>query len=305
MSVTDQTLSDGGVSGIQPARYGEVYDRGYQHYDGPRLGRRHAFGALIQYSIRRSLGIKKSWSAKVVPIILYIAVALVVIIPLGIEAFVPNATVLQYWDFFTFIFLIEGILVASTAPEMLCGDRRENVLSLYFSRPITRLDYLFSKLLATAILTLTVSLVPCVIYWLGRQLLVGAPLTNIKNNYDDLGRILLIGTMIALYLGAMGLMVASFTGRKSIAVAIIIVGFLMTTAIANALANAIDSDLKRYFVFISSSDMIQNLSFRLFDKLVPNESFRDGFAVWAYIAGMLATIAISCGVMYWRYVPDE
>ena len=26
----------------QPSRYGEVFDRGYRHYDGPRLGRNHA-----------------------------------------------------------------------------------------------------------------------------------------------------------------------------------------------------------------------------------------------------------------------
>ena len=50
-------------------RYGEVYDRGYTHYDGERLGRGHAFGALIRYSIQRALGIKKPWTAKVVPII--------------------------------------------------------------------------------------------------------------------------------------------------------------------------------------------------------------------------------------------
>ena len=30
--------------------YGEIYDLGYKHYDGKRLGRSHAIQALIIYS---------------------------------------------------------------------------------------------------------------------------------------------------------------------------------------------------------------------------------------------------------------
>ena len=102
---------------------------------------------------------------------MYIAVGLVVAIPLGIRAFLPDADVLEYWDYFGIIFSILGVFVASIAPEMLCGDRRENVLTLYFSRAITRTDYLLAKLLGTALLTLTITLLPMLIYWLGRQLL--------------------------------------------------------------------------------------------------------------------------------------
>ena len=118
----------------EPQRYGEVYDRGYQHYDGERLGRKHAFGALIRYSIQRSLGIKKRWTAKIVPIIIYVAAAGSVLIMIGIEAFIDEAT-MNYAEFFTILlFPLIGLFVATTAPEMLCSDRRENVLALYFSR---------------------------------------------------------------------------------------------------------------------------------------------------------------------------
>ncbi|GIW05013.1 MAG: hypothetical protein KatS3mg059_1633 [Thermomicrobiales bacterium] len=99
-----------------------MYDRGYQHYDGPRLGRRHAIAALIRYSMKRALGIKKSWTSKVIPILLYLGVAIVVVIPIGIRAFLAfSASVLEYWDFFGFIFALQGIFVATIAPEMLCA----------------------------------------------------------------------------------------------------------------------------------------------------------------------------------------
>ena len=66
-------------------RYGEIYDRGYQHYLGKRLGRGHAIWALVTYSMKRAMGIKKSWTAKVIPFILYLAAIGTVLIVIGIE----------------------------------------------------------------------------------------------------------------------------------------------------------------------------------------------------------------------------
>jgi ABC-2 type transport system permease protein len=303
MVAPEQTAPVGAIP--QPARYGEIYDRGYQHYDGPRLGRRHAFWALSRYSMKRALGIKKGWTSKVVPILLYVAVALVVVIPLGVEAFIPSASVLEYWDFFGFIFLIQGIFVATIAPEMLCGDRRENVLALYFSRAITRLDYLLAKLVAASILTLTISLVPAALYWLGRQFLDDNPMTAIKDHADDLGRIVVCGVLIAAYLGAIGLAVSSFTGRKSIAVAIIIVGFVISTSLAYALAAAIDSEITRYFVLLSPLDTIETLSYRLFEQPLFDDEFGEALSLWQMVVGIVGIIAACLGVMYWRYVPNE
>ena len=305
MVTPEQAMPAGGA--VQPARYGEVYDRGYQHYDGARLGRTHAFWALVRYSMKRAVGIKKGWTSKIIPIFLYVAVALVVVIPLGIMAFVPSASVLEYWDFFNFIFLILGIFVATVAPEMLCGDRRENVLPLYFSRAITRLDYLLAKLVAAAILTLTISLIPCTIYWLGRQLLEDSPLTAIKDNADDLGRIVVSSVMIAAYLGSIGLTVASFTGRKSIAVAITVVGFGISTALSYALAAALESDVKRFLVYLSPGELTTMFVYRIFDRPLNDISTEFGqfLTLWEYGGGMVATIVLGCAVMFWRYVPNE
>ena len=111
-------------------RYGEIFDRGYSHYTGQRLGRQHARRALVGYSVKRAMGIKKSWTAKVIPMFLYIAVAMPVIISLGIRAFLPSAEILDYGQFFGFVFILQGIFAATVAPEMLCPDRHEHVLSL-------------------------------------------------------------------------------------------------------------------------------------------------------------------------------
>lgn len=291
------------AGGETQGRYGEIFDRGYKHYDGPRLGRRQAFNALIRYSIQRAMGIKKKWTAKIIPIIIYVVAAGTVLVLIGIEAFLPNTETMKYPDFFVFIFFLEGLFVAVAAPEMLCPDRRENVLALYFSRAMTRLDYVLAKLAAMAILTLTLSFVPAALLWLFRQLLADKPLSALKDNIDQLAKIALVGSLIALYLGALGLLISSFTGRKTIAVPVIIVGFGVTEALLSTLYYALRAHGWRdYLFFLSPTRVTGNLAFRLFPyedaPVVP-------FQWWAYTLAMSATIIIACALMVWRYVPEE
>ncbi len=74
---------------VTSGRYGEIFDRGYTHYDGPRLGRAQAFRSLMGFSIKRAMGIRKSWSAKVLPFLLYIAAIVPLIVMIGISALIP------------------------------------------------------------------------------------------------------------------------------------------------------------------------------------------------------------------------
>ncbi|CAN5688849.1 hypothetical protein BH23CHL5_BH23CHL5_18490 [soil metagenome] len=301
-------MSDGtAASDRNPAvAFGEVYDRGFQHYEGARLGRKHAFRALTTYSMKRALGSKKSWTAKVVPVLLYVAVALVVVIPLGIRSFFADAEVVEYWDYFGIIFVILGVFVATIAPEMLCNDRKENVLTIYFSRAITRPDYLLAKLLATAMLTLTVTLLPMGIYWLGRQLLGDSPISAMRDNIGELWRIIIMSVLTALYLGAIGLAVSSFTGRKAVAVAVIVVGFIVVSSLAGAMTQVInDEAILPYLTFISPAQLIAELSNGIFGQDVPGNEYGEPLSVWSYAGGMIVSVLISCGVMYWRYVPSD
>jgi hypothetical protein len=43
----------------------------------------------------------------------------------------------------------------------------------------------------------------------------------------------------------------------------------------------------------------------LFDKPIGSSDFGNPLSLGIMIAGMIATVAVCCGVMYWRYVPNE
>jgi ABC-2 type transport system permease protein len=290
----------------ESARYGEVYDRGYAHYTGERLGRKHAFWALIRYSIQRALGIKKRWTAKIVPIIIYLVSAGAVLIMIGIEAFIESADTMDYAEFIVYIFAVLGLFVATSAPEMICPDRRENVLALYFARAITRLDYVLAKLGAISLLTLSVSVLPAVLLWLFRQLLADSPLSALKDNAGQLGKIIVAGTLIALILGAVGLVVSSFTGRKAIAIALIIVGYGVLETFVGLFYEALDDrSWSDYLYLVSPFQVSEGLAFSLLSTPEEHPDIRVPFEWWAYSGVIAATVLLCCAIMVWRYVPED
>jgi ABC-2 type transport system permease protein len=299
------------ASAAPAQRYGEVFDRGYQHYDGTRHGRPGSVWALTRFSVSRAMGIKKSWTAKVIPILVYVGAAMTAIIPVGVESF-TGQNVMPYDQFFNVIFLLMGVFVATIAPEMLCGDRREHVLSLYFSRAITRLDYVLAKLLATALLTLTVSFVPALVLWLGRNLLADAPLTALREDFPNLLRIALAGTLIAFFLGAGGLMISAFTGRKAIAVAVTIVGFLMLEALANTLLQVVSERWENLVILLSPSNTLNAFLTQLFpDPEVSGLANSDVifsnslYPVEGYVAFLVGMVVVGVLVILSRYLPER
>lgn len=289
-----------------PSRYGEVFDRGYAHYTGERLGRRQAFRSLIGYSIKRALGLRKSWTAKVLPFLLYTAAIIPLIVMIGISAIIPDSGFASYSGYMASIFSIVGIFVATTAPEMLCVDRRERTLPLYFSRAISRFDYVLAKVVAMTILTMTLSVVPAIVLWLGRQLVAESPWRAMRDNVGDLWRVSLLGSLIALTLGTLGLVISSITDRKGVAVTIIIIGFILFTSVAQIGMELLDDyDWSRYFILGSGIDTFQGVSDHLFDDVQNPNVERADLSLWFYVTYCLGLAVVSIIFMRWRYAPRD
>ena len=277
--------------------YGEIFDRGYLHYDGPRLGIPAAIWALARYSMARAIGIRRPWTAKIIPLLIYAAVLTPVALAIGIRAFVPAFNFLTYGQFFGAIFILEGIFVALIAPEMVSTDRHDRMLPLYFSRPIGRNAYVLAKLLGTGLLTLSISLLPVVIMWVGNVLLAQDPSLAFREGLDDLGKIVVAGVLIAFYLGAIGLMISSFTGRKSVAVGVIVLGFVISESLSLALSEALrdQPDLERWMFVLSPARTIASMVNGLFPL---NDSDITEFAVpFSQAAGVMVAVMVLCSLV--------
>jgi ABC-2 type transport system permease protein len=294
------------TSAPEPARYGEVFDRGYKHYDGPRRGRRGAVTSLIGYSMKRAMGIRKSWTAKILPFLLYLSASIPLVVMIGITAIAPQVDFFSFSDYFGAIFMLVGLFVAICAPEMICVDRHERTLPLYFSRAIYRRDYVFAKMVAILLLTMTMTALPGALLWLGVQLTSKNIQQAMRDNIGDLGRVVFLGLITALVLGSMGLMISSFTNRKGVAITIILIGFIVFTGAANGLAEALEEySWSRYFLLADLSTMTLNLSDNLFHDVEDEMVLRAGFSTPQIVGYFLALSALSWIVLRWRYAPRD
>jgi ABC-2 type transport system permease protein len=289
-----------------PPRYGEVFDRGYQRYTGQRQGRRRAVVSLIGYSMKRAMGIRKSWTAKVLPFLLYVAITIPLVVQLGMTAIVPNLHFASYSGYLRGIFLVVGIFVATAAPEMLCVDRHERTLPLYFARAITRGDYVIAKVMAMTLLSMTMTVIPSILLWLGRQLTADGVGQAMRDNIGDLGRVIFVGAMIALVLSALGLAISSLTSRKGNAVTVFVVLFVALTGPANAVLEVLDETAwSRYAIAFHLPLLFVGLCDHVFGDVHDPVVDRVGFSFAAYMAYLIGLVLVSLAILRWRYAPRD
>lgn len=287
--------------------YGEVFDRGYQHYAGERLGRAHAVRALIIYSIKRGLGIKKKWTAKILPIILYAIAFIPAMVIIALLAFLPAEELgIGFGSLYGTIETVILIFAAALAPEMLADDRRDNVLSLYFSRPITRWNYLGAKVAAMSFLMGTIVFGPPLLLYFGLILTADSPVSYFFDHIGTLLKIFGYGVLLAAFFSALGLIIAQFTTRKGIAAAVLIVGTLLLTGIANAFFEALDDQSWRGFLlFVSPLEYTSAARLWIFDGDTTRFSEATDIPGVFYIVYAIAVVAIAMYMMHRRYETEE
>lgn len=298
----------------QDTRYGEIFDRGYAHYDGERRGRRGAITSLIGFSMKRAMGIRKSWTAKVMPFILYVAATIPLIVMIGVLAVFRGmgdladfGDFVSYTSYFAAIFTMLGLFVAICAPEMICVDRHERTLPLYFSRAINRNDYVSAKIVAMTLLAMTMTALPGALLWLGRQLTEEKARQAMVDNSGDLAKVLILGALTSLMYGTVGLMISSFTNRKGVAIAIILIGFLVLTGVSQALSIALeDYSWSRWILLADFNTLISSLSMHFFNDGSGNR-FIDHLDIGQAqaILAMLVISLIAALILRWRYVPRD
>jgi ABC-2 type transport system permease protein len=217
---------------------GAVYDRGYRPYDGPRGRRGAATLALFKASIRRALGIRRSWRQKIAPFVLLGVVTIPAIVNVGIgyvtrDRLVDRLEIITYRDY---VGVSSALLlfVALVAPDVMCPDRRQRVLPLMFARPLTGIDYVIAKVGAISAILFAFSFLPQVVLFLGNMLVSDSAYSYFTGHLDVLWKVPLSVAMLAIYYAVIGVAIASLTDRRIVAGAGII-GLLLVTSIASGI----------------------------------------------------------------------
>ena len=218
---------------------GAIYDLGYQGYDGPRLGRRAAFWTLFWSSLRAAFGLGRSGRSKIVPWGLSAIILIPAAVAGAIQAVVPGSPSPFSYD--TYLWDLRPLLalfVAAQAPELVSGDQRNRVLSLYFSHALARSDYALAKLGALAAALFGLALAPMLVILLASVFASVDLPAAVGDQLGNLPQILGAPLIFAIPLAALGMAIASFTPRRAYATGAIIAVFLVSGAVGAILAEA-------------------------------------------------------------------
>jgi ABC-2 type transport system permease protein len=200
---------------------GAVYDRGYRPYDGELGGRGATRWALWRLTVRRALGLRRSWRQKVLPWSLLALTTIPAAVQVGVGWLTRNTPAGETdFEFITFrdyvgVSTMLLLFVAVAAPDVVCPDRHDRVLPLIFSRPLTGDDYVLAKVGGIFSIVFGFGFLPQVALFVGQMLVddEGA-LTFFKDNLDVLWKVPVSVAVLALFFSVVGVAVASLTDRR-------------------------------------------------------------------------------------------
>ena len=223
-------------------RTGELFDLGYQHYDGPREGRMRARKAVFSDGFRTTLGLGRGPGAKVLPFLLFGAAMTPAVIMAIIASVTNNLVDLPgHDDYYEVVSIVLLIFAAIIAPELLCPDRRNGVISLYLVRPLSITDYLAARWLAFFAITLLLVYSGQAVLLVSLVLSAADPLEYLRDNWLDIPRILGAGFLLAAFITTLPLAVAAFTDRRALAAAFVIGLFVISGAAGGILTGCGES----------------------------------------------------------------
>ena len=288
---------------LPPALSGAVYDRGYRPYEGVRGGRREAAFALWRLSVRRALGLRRSWRQKVFPWSLLAIATVPAVVNVGI-GYAAKESPADFQDF-SFITYREYVgvstalllFVALTAPDVVCPDRSQRVLPLLFSRPLTGVDYVVAKVGAIAAIVFGFGFLPQVVLFVGQMFVTrDGALDYFTDHAEVLWQVPAALVVLAVYYAAIGVALASLTDRRIVGGVAILGLALVTSAIASIFVASADDGTALAVVNVLALPLA--LRDLIFLGHVSDDSGLSGvsgggvLAVTAYLVVLLGAVAL-------------
>ncbi len=222
-----------------------VYRQGYQRYDGPLTGHIARFLVLPRFAWQQLL------SKRIVTVVLVMAMfwplacAVFVYIANRAElladfgAQIPDILVVDAGFFFIYMNFQSSfaiILAALAGPSLIAPDLAHGALPLYFSRPITRFDYVLARMLVLVGLLSVVTWIPGLfLFWMQAGM---AGWGWFADNWG-LGAAIFFGFMLWILLVGLVAMASSAYVKWRIVAGAVILGAFFVLAGAAELLNAV------------------------------------------------------------------
>jgi ABC-2 type transport system permease protein len=285
---------------------GEVFDIGYQPYEGVREGRNEARKAVMIDGMRTSLGIGRSLVTKAIPGILFMALFITALVFIIINQVTANDIGFagpRVADFFIWTTIPLLIFSAIVAPELLTADRRSGVINLYLVRPITSLDYVVGRWLAYFLLSLFIIWFFQIVVFIGANSAGSDAWGQFRANWLEIPRFLASGATMALFITTLPMAAAAFTQRQSVAAAFVIGTLAILSPIGWTLSSQIEGAAGPWLALIDVAAMPLHINDLIFNRPFAGASAvaGQGAAKWAAIGIYLVLIAAPAALLWSKY----
>ncbi|MGK4582253.1 ABC transporter permease [Kitasatospora sp. HPMI-4] len=208
---------------------GVIHNIGYRSYQGPRLGRSYATRSLFVQSLRAAYGLGRSGKSKVLPMLVLGALTAPALVIVAVAILQHGKRLpLDYPQYLASFTIFIEIFLAAQAPVLMSRDLRYQTVPLYFSRPITRGDYVRAKFGAMVAAMTLLMVLPLVVLYLG-AVLGGLPFGH---NTAHFLYGLAAALLYAVLFSALGLLIAASTPRRGFGVAAIMGVLAISSIIA-------------------------------------------------------------------------
>ena len=198
---------------------GAIHDIGYRHYDGPRLGASYIRRSLFVETFRGAYGLGRSTRSKVMPVLLLAVMVLPAVVIGIVTSYIGLSSLpLGYTEYVVTVQVAVTVFLGSQSPAVMSRDLRFRVAALYFSRPLSRQQYVQAKYAGMAAALFVLTGLPITL------LLAGALLAELPlgEQLPDYLRAMGGAILYALVLAAVGLVVAAMTPRRGLGVAAVV-----------------------------------------------------------------------------------
>jgi ABC-2 type transport system permease protein len=273
-----------------------IYDLGYRHYEGPRIGRRGTLLTLYVHGVRSAFGLGRRTTSKIFPFALAIFAFVPAIIQLGVGAILSGQHVdlFKHEDYFTYVRIVLVLFCATVAPELVGRDQRNRTLSLYFSRAVSRFDYAISKFAALTSAMLVLTLGPQLLLFIGNGMAGDDLALYLRDNWDLVFPIAAGSLLISAVIASVGLCIAAYLPRRAYSTAAIVGTFVLTMSIAHILMNSVDHAYARFALLVSPVAWEGAILWLFRVDPDPRNVLADaGFGGWVYLLAVLVTVAVT------------
>ena len=210
---------------------------------------------------------------------------------------------IRYASYHGLVSTLVMLFCAVQAPELLGRDQRFGVLPVYFSRALARIDYVVGKVLGLIASLLAVVIVPYLVLFVGRILVVPDPVAGLSNELPNLGPLVAQSLLTSGLLGAIAMAISAFTPRRSYATVGIIAAFLIPSIVVALVHETLRGSVADWIVVLSPIDVLDGSNAALFGGRPDNEAVAAaGLEAVAYVAAAVLGIAAAVAITIRRYL---